>query len=185
MGVWSVVLLSFALAADAFAVSLCKGFSVKKIDYRYYAIVAVYFGGFQALMPVFGYFLGTALDTVIARFDHFIAFILLFFIGAKMIKESFGEQSCSEDSAEFGIKVMIPLAIATSIDALAVGVSLAIEKSNIIFCAVIIGVITAISSSIALKLGNKFGLYLGHKASLLGGIILIFLGVKILITHLW
>lgn len=184
MGFFSIILLSLALAADAFAVSLCKGLSVQKIDIKHCVIVGIYFGGFQALMPILGYFLGGILDTFIAKFDHFIAFILLFFIGAKMIKESFKPQVCGENSAEFSFKVMLPLAIATSIDALAVGVSLAIEKSNIIFCASVIGIITAIFSIIALNLGKKFGLYLGNKAALLGGIILIFLGTKILITHL-
>lgn len=184
MGIFSVVLLSLALAADAFAVSLCKGLSVKRVRIKHCVIVGIYFGGFQALMPILGYVLGVVLDNIIAKFDHFIAFILLAFIGAKMIKESFEVQTCSEDSAEFGVKIMLPLAIATSIDAFAIGVSLAIEKSNIVFCASVIGVITAFASIIALNLGHKFGLYLGRKAALFGGVILIFLGTKILISHL-
>lgn len=184
MGILSVILLSCALAADAFAVSLCKGFSVKKVEVRHYAIVGLYFGGFQALMPLLGYFLGVAIGSLIATFDHFIAFGLLALIGVKMIYESFKPQTYEADSAEFGFRAMLPLAIATSIDALAVGVSLAIERSNIALCAMIIGVITALLSIIALKIGNKFGLFLGNKASLLGGIILIAIGIKILWEHL-
>ena len=184
MGILSVILLACALAADAFAVSLCKGFSVKKVEARHCAIVGLYFGGFQALMPLLGYFLGVAIGSLIATFDHFIAFGLLALIGAKMIYESFSPQTCEENSAEFGYRAMLPLAVATSIDALAVGVSLAIEGSDIVLCATIIGVITALLSIIALKIGNRFGLFLGSKASLLGGIILIALGAKILWEHL-
>lgn len=184
MGIFSVFLLSCALAADAFAVSLCKGFSVRRVTPKQCAIVGLYFGGFQALMPMFGYFLGVAIGGFIGAIDHFIAFGLLALIGTKMIKESFEAQTCDTNSAEFGIRAMLPLAIATSIDALAVGVSLAIEKSNIVLCATIIGVITALLSIIALKIGNRFGLYLGNKATLVGGVALIALGTKILWEHL-
>lgn len=184
MGIVSIFLLSCALAADAFAVSLCKGFSVKSVRSKHCLIVGLYFGGFQALMPLLGYFLGIAIGGFIASFDHFVAFGLLTIIGTKMIKESFSPQTCDSTSAEFGWRAMLPLAIATSIDALAVGVSLAIEGSNIVVCATIIGVLTAFFSIIALKIGNRFGLFLGNKAALLGGIILIILGVKILYEHL-
>ena len=184
MGIFSIFLLACALAADAFAVSLCKGFSVKCVTPKQCAIVGLYFGGFQALMPLLGYFLGMAIGGFIESFDHFVAFGLLALIGAKMVKESFEAQTCEANSAEFGTRAMLPLAIATSIDALAVGVSLAIEQSDIIVCALIIGIITAFFSIIALKIGNKFGLYLGNKAALLGGIVLIFLGAKILWEHL-
>lgn len=185
MGIFSIIFLSLALAADAFAISLCKGLSVKKVQFRHFAIVAIYFGGFQAIMPVCGYFLGNAMEEFIAKIDHFIAFILLAFIGGKMIRESFQQQVCAESSADFSVKTMLPLAIATSIDALAVGISLAIEKSNILLCACVIGVITAITSVVALIIGNKCGLLFGAKASLLGGIILIILGTKILLEHLF
>ena len=184
MGVFSVILLSLALAADAFAVSLCKGFSVKRVTPKQCAIVGLYFGGFQALMPLLGYFLGVAIGGFIGAIDHFIAFGLLVLIGAKMICESFTAQICDSNSAEFGVSAMLPLAIATSIDALAVGVSLAIEGSDIVLCATIIGAITAICSIIALKIGNRFGLYLGNKAAVLGGVVLIALGTKILWEHL-
>ena len=184
MGIFSVFLLSCALAADAFAVSLCKGFSVRRVTPKQCAIVGLYFGGFQALMPLLGYFLGVAIGGFIGAIDHFIAFGLLALIGAKMIRESFEAQTCDTNSTEFGVRAMLPLAIATSIDALAVGVSLAIERSNIILCATAIGVITAIFSIIALKIGNRFGLYLGNKASLVGGVVLIALGTKILWEHL-
>lgn len=185
MGIFSIIFLSLALAADAFAISLCKGLSVKKVQFRHFAIVAIYFGGFQAIMPVCGYFLGNAMEAFIAKIDHFIAFILLAFIGGKMIRESTQTQVCAESSADFSVKTMLPLAIATSIDALAVGISLAIEKSNILLCACVIGVITAFASVVALIVGNKCGLLFGNKASLFGGIILIILGTKILLEHLF
>ena len=185
MGIFSVILLSLALAADAFAVSLCKGLSVKKVQIRHFVIVGIYFGGFQAVMPLFGYFLGNALSGFIAQIDHFIAFILLSFIGAKMIRESSKTQVCAESSGDFSAKIMLPLGIATSIDALAVGISLAIEKSNILLCACVIGAVTALASIAALNIGNKCGLLFGAKATLFGGIILIILGTKILIEHLF
>ncbi len=185
MGIFSVILLSCALAADAFAVSLCKGFSVKKVEIKHCAIVGLYFGGFQALMPALGYTFGALMSGFVEQYDHFIAFGLLAFIGVKMILDSRKPQSCAENSAEFGAKAMLPLAIATSIDAFAVGVSLAMEGSgNFVISALTIGVITAILSVVALKIGNRFGLFLGNKAALIGGVILIFIGTKILIEHL-
>lgn len=185
MGIFSIILLSLALAADAFAVSLCKGLGVREVKIRHCVIVALYFGGFQAIMPVCGYFLGSAMEQFIAEIDHFIAFILLSIIGGKMIKDSFGKQVCAESSGDFSAKIMFPLSVATSIDALVVGVSLAIEKSNILLCACVIGAVTALTSIVALNIGNKCGLLFGNKASLFGGIILIILGAKILVEHLF
>ena len=162
MEIWSIFLLSCALAADAFAVSLCKGFSVQTITPKHCIIVALYFGGFQALMPALGFCLGIALAGFIADYDHWIAFILLSFIGSKMIKESFQPQECANDSNEFGYKTMLPLAIATSIDALAVGVSFAMLEASLLFSVLCIGIVTAIFCIIALKVGNRFGLFLGR-----------------------
>lgn len=184
MEFWSVFLVACALAADAFAVSLCKGFSVKKIEIKHCAIVAVYFGGFQGGMPLLGYILGVSLTSFVASFDHWIAFALLSFIGLKMIKESFGEHSCGVEGGDFSYKIMLPLAIATSIDALAVGVSLAVLDTHIFANALCIGVVTAIFSVIALKIGNRFGLRFASRAELFGGIILVLIGVKILVEHL-
>lgn len=185
MEIWSIFLLSCALAADAFAVSLCKGFSVQKITPKHYVTVALYFGGFQALMPLLGFYLGITLASFIADYDHWIVFGLLCFIGFKMIKESFQPQECASDSNEFGYKTMFPLALATSIDALAVGVSFAVLETNLLSSIACIGLVTAIFCVIALKVGNTFGLFLGRRAELLGGVILVLLGVKILIEHLF
>ncbi|ETD25229.1 manganese efflux pump MntP [Helicobacter macacae] len=184
MEFWSVFLVACALSADAFAVSLCKGFSLKKIEPKHYAIVAAYFGGFQGAMPLLGYALGFSFSAFIAKFDHWIAFGLLSFIGLKMIKESFGEHSCGVEGADFGYKIMLPLAIATSIDALAVGVSLAVLETHIFANALCIGVVSAAFSILALKVGNRFGLRFANKAELLGGAILVLIGTKILVEHL-
>lgn len=185
MDTWSIFLLSCALAADAFAVSLCKGFSVRSVTPKHCIVVALYFGGFQALMPALGFFLGILFANFIADYDHWIAFILLSCIGFKMIRESFQPQECASDSDKFGYKTMLPLAIATSIDALAVGVSFAVLETNLLLSVASIGIVTAIFCIIALKIGNKFGLFLGRKAEFLGGGILVLLGTKILTEHLF
>lgn len=184
----SVFFIACALSADAFVVSLCKGLSVKKVELKHYAIVAIYFGGFQGIMPLLGYGLGVGFASFIARFDHWIAFLLLSIIGAKMIKDSSKAHSCDTNGADFGYKIMLPLGIATSIDALAVGVSLAVLETHIYANALCIAIIAAIFSALALKLGNRFGLHFANrfanKAELLGGIILVLIGTKILIEHL-
>lgn len=191
MGLLSVVFLACALAMDAFAVSLCKGFGVKKLEIKHYLIVGIYFGGFQALMPALGYLLGAAFAHFVAQIDHYIAFVLLVLVGAKMIKESFESQENACEPFEF--KTMLALAVATSIDALAVGVSFAfVEFSNINvwYSIAIIGIITFFICVLGLKIGHKlgcesaFGSKLGKKAELIGGVVLIALGVKILIEHL-
>ncbi|AJD00955.1 integral membrane protein [Campylobacter lari] len=185
MDISSLIILSFALAADAFAVSLCKGFSVKELKLKHYLIVGLYFGGFQALMPAIGYTLGDSFGSFVEKIDHWIAFILLGAIGGKMIQESFkNDNSCKENSNLFDFKTMIALAIATSIDALAVGVSFAFLKVDLFIALLCIGMITFIMCILALKIGNKFGIYLKSKAEFLGGAILIFLAVKILFEHL-
>ncbi|EPB0946384.1 manganese efflux pump MntP family protein [Campylobacter upsaliensis] len=177
MNFLELVLLSCALAMDAFAVSLCKGFSVKTLTLRHYLLVGIYFGGFQALMPALGFLIGVSFSSFIQKIDHWIAFILLVFIGFKMIKESY--------SNDFHFKTMLSLAIATSIDALAVGVSFAFLEVSLTLALFLIGGITFIFCIIALKISNHFGTHLKGRAELLGGSVLILLGFKILISHLF
>ncbi|MCW1359948.1 manganese efflux pump MntP family protein [Campylobacter sp. CCS1377] len=185
MDILSLIFLACALAMDAFAVSLCKGFSVKKLQIRHYLIVSCYFGGFQALMPLIGYFIGISFSDFVKFIDHWIAFILLGLIGAKMIKEALEDESCDTNSNQFGAKIMLGLAIATSIDALAIGVSFAFLKVNLILALLLIGFITFMFCLLALKIGNTFGIYLKSKAEFFGGAVLILLGFKILIQHLF
>ncbi|EAI3389204.1 TPA: manganese efflux pump [Campylobacter coli] len=185
MDLYSLILLSCALAMDAFAVSLCKGFSVKKLNLRHYVITGAYFGGFQALMPAIGYVIGITFASFIASIDHWIAFILLSLIGLKMIKESFENENCDTNSNQFGFKIMFALAVATSVDALAIGVSFAFLDVNLFLALFLIGSITFILCAIALEIGNKFGTRFKNKAEFLGGAVLIILGIKILIEHLF
>lgn len=183
MGIIELLLLSVGLAMDAFAVSICKGISMKRMNWRKALIIGMYFGGFQALMPVIGYFLGTAFESIITNIDHWVAFILLGIIGGNMIKEAFEDESenCNDD---VGFKTMIMLAIATSIDALAVGITFAFLKVNLIAAISMIGVITFALSVIGTKIGNRFGDKYESKAELVGGVILVLLGIKILLEHL-
>lgn len=183
MGVVELIILSIGLAMDAFAVAICKGLSMKKMQWKNAIIIGLYFGIFQALMPVIGYLLGINFQNKIANIDHWIAFILLGIIGINMIKESISkENNISTDSIKF--KDMIILAIATSIDALAVGITFAFLKVNIILSIILIGCITFIISVIGVKVGNIFGNKYEKKAEFAGGLILIFLGIKILLEHL-
>lgn len=168
---------------DAFAVSICKGLSMKKLDWKKAIIIALYFGIFQAVMPVIGYFLGTTFESLVTQIDHWIAFILLGIIGINMIKEAFSNDSENvNDKVDF--KTMIILAIATSIDALAIGITFAFFKTNLLLAVIIIGIITFMLSLIGVKIGNKFGNKYEKKAEIFGGVILILIGVKILIEHL-
>lgn len=180
---FEVLLISISLAMDAFAVSVCKGLSMKKMNWKKAIIIGLYFGIFQALMPILGYFLGTTFDHFITSIDHWVAFILLGGIGINMIKESFDKESenCNDN---VDAKTMIVLAIATSIDALAVGIMFACLKINIMLPVVSIGTITFILSVIGVKIGNKFGDKYKNKAELIGGLILLLLGIKILLEHL-
>ncbi|NDJ27665.1 hypothetical protein DMB95_06760 [Campylobacter sp. MIT 12-8780] len=184
MDILSLVFLACALSMDAFAVALCKGFSVNELKIKHFLIVGLYFGGFQALMPLIGYFLGSALSSFIDDYDHWIAFILLSLIGLKMIKESRQKDSCDANSDQFGFQTMFLLAMATSIDALAVGVSFAFLHIEIFSSVLIIGVITFIFSALALKIGKKFGTKFKEKAEFIGGVVLICIGAKILLQHL-
>ena len=183
MGVLELLLLSIGLGMDAFAVSVCKGISMKKMDWKKAIIIGLYFGGFQALMPVIGYYLGSAFENLITNVDHWIAFILLGIIGGKMIKDSFGDESenCNDDVS---FKTMFVLAVATSIDALAVGITFAFLNVNLVLAISLIGIITFILSVFGTKIGNRFGDKYEKKAEFLGGVILVLLGIKILLEHL-
>lgn len=183
MGLIELVILSIGLAMDAFAVSICKGLAMQKMKCKNAIIIGAYFGIFQALMPLIGYFLGINFEKAITNVDHWIAFGLLTVIGINMIKEAYSkEKEESNDSIKF--KDMLILAIATSIDALAVGITFAFLKVDIIPAVSIIGIITFAISIIGVKIGNVFGDKYEKKAELAGGIILILLGIKILIEHL-
>lgn len=185
MEIVEIVLLGISLAMDAFAVSICKGLSMKKIDWKKAIIIGLYFGIFQALMPVVGYFLGSTFESFVTNIDHWIAFILLAIIGGNMIKEAFSKDATEEHNDNVDFKTMIVLAIATSIDALAVGITFAFLKVNLLLAVSLIGIITFVISLIGVKLGNKFGSKYEKKAEGVGGAILILIGLKILIEHLF
>ena len=183
MGFIELFILAVGLSMDAFAVSICKGLSVQRLRPRHALICGAYFGGFQALMPLIGWLLGRQFEELIKSIDHWIAFGLLVLIGANMIRESFGKEEELNDS--FSFKTMLPLAIATSIDALAVGVTFAFLEVQIVPAISLIGVTTFVISAAGVKIGNVFGTKYKSKAELAGGIILILLGIKILIEHLF
>ena len=184
MGLLELIVVGVGLAMDAFAVSVCKGLSMRKMSVKSGCIVGGYFGFFQAMMPTIGFFLGGGFKDYIVAIDHWIAFVLLAIIGGNMIKESMESdcEECGDDDLSF--KAMLPLAIATSIDALAVGVTFAFLSVNIYLAAIIIGVTTFIISFAGVKIGNVFGLKYKSKAELAGGCILILMGLKILLEHL-
>lgn len=183
MGIIELILLSIGLGMDAFAVSICKGISMKKMDWKKACIIGLYFGGFQAIMPIIGYFLGSTFESFITSFDHWVAFILLAVIGGNMIKETFSKEN-ENINGDVGFKTMIILAIATSIDALAVGITFAFFNVNLLLAITLIGIITFALSVIGTKIGNRFGDKYKSKAELAGGIILILIGLKILLEHL-
>lgn len=167
---------------DAFAVSVCKGLSVQKVKPKHYLIVAAYFGGFQALMPLLGYLLGVRFEAMVANVDHWIAFVLLGLIGTNMVRESGVGEEKLDDS--FTVSTMLLLAVATSIDALAIGVTFAFLGVNIVEAIILIGITTGIISGVGLKIGNVFGSRYKSKAEMAGGIVLILMGIKILVQHL-
>ena len=182
MQLWELFVIAVGLSADAFAVAVCKGLSVQKVEKKHGLIVGLYFGGFQALMPLIGYFLGIKFQSLITSIDHWIAFVLLAAIGLNMIKESKG---CAEElDCSFSFKSMFPMAVATSIDALAVGITFAFLAVNIVPAVSFIGVITFVLSWVGLIIGNKFGCKFKSKAELAGGIVLVLMGAKILLQHL-
>ena len=179
------LLLGIALSMDAFAVSVCKGMSMTKADLKSGLVCGVWFGSFQALMPTIGFFLAMLFANAIKAVDHWIAFVLLALIGINMLKEACSKDcDCEESSADLGFKTMFVMAVATSIDAMAAGISLAMDGANIWLNVACIGITTCLLSTLGVKIGSIFGSHLGKKAQLAGGIILILLGTKILLEHL-
>lgn len=189
MGIGELFLLAVGLSMDAFAVSVCKGLAMKKATLKAEATCGLWFGGFQALMPTIGFFMGALFADAIEAFDHWVAFALLAIIGINMLKEALEKKDESGDNpekdADLSVKTMFLMAVATSIDALAVGISLAMVGSvNIWLAAAFIGICTCLLSALGVKIGNVFGSRYEKKAELAGGVILILLGVKILLEHL-
>lgn len=183
MGIVELFLVAVGLSMDAFAVAVCKGLALKKTELSQMALVGLWFGGFQALMPVIGYFVGVQFKDAITFIDHWIAFALLAVIGGNMIREALSKEEEPAD-ASLSLKKMLPLAVATSIDALAVGVGFAFLNVHIGLAALFIGVITFCLSAVGVKAGSLFGAKYKSRAELAGGIILILLGLKILLEHL-
>ncbi len=189
MGFGELILLAVGLSMDAFAVSICKGLCMKKADLRSMGICGIWFGGFQGLMPLIGFLLGSLFAAAVEAVDHWVAFGLLGIIGINMLKEAFSgedeEESCDIDGVDLSVRTMFVMAVATSIDALAVGISLAMAGDvNIWEAVALIGVITFFMSALGVKIGNVFGSRFEKKAQMAGGIILILLGTKILLEHL-
>lgn len=183
MGLIELFLIAVGLSMDAFAVSVCKGLAMPKCTFKKAAIVGLWFGGFQALMPAIGYILGAQFQEAIASIDHWIAFVLLALIGGNMIHEALDNDE-EEADASLDVKPMFLLAVATSIDALAIGITFAFLKVNIIPAVCFIGIVTFIISFAGVKIGNIFGARYKNKAEIVGGVILILLGLKILLEHL-
>lgn len=175
-------LIAVGLSMDAFAVSICKGLSVRRLQFKHVLLAGLYFGGFQALMPALGYLLGVQFEHLIVSIDHWIAFVLLLIIGGKMVQESRAEEENLDD--DFSVKAMLVLAIATSIDALAMGVTFAFLRVDIVTAVLFIGCITFLFSAAGIKIGHVFGSRYKSKAELVGGLILILMGCKILLEHL-
>ena len=186
MGFVELFFIAVGLSMDAFAVSICKGLNMRKLNYKHTFIIALFFGGFQGLMPLIGWFLGKQFEQYITNFDHWIAFILLAFIGGQMIHEALKKdnEKCDIDE-NLDLKELFILAIATSIDALAIGITFAlIPNTNILTSIILIGIITFVLSIIGVFIGNKFGARFKSKAEFAGGLILILIGAKILFEHL-
>ena len=183
MTIFELFVLAVGLSMDAFAVAVCKGLAIGKIQWKHVVIVGLWFGGFQALMPLIGYLLGSSFAEYIAAVDHWIAMILLVLIGANMVRESL-DKDPEHVNPSLGFKSMLVMAIATSIDALAVGVTFAFLEVRILPAVSFIGVITFLLSALGVKIGSIFGTRYKSKAELAGGVILILLGIKILLEHL-
>ena len=182
MGIAELVIIAVGLSMDAFAVSIGKGLSLKQIKLRHVLSVGLWFGGFQALMPLIGYLLGATFTAVVSDFDHWIAFFLLGIIGFNMIRDSFSKEEEKHDD-DFSFRTMLMLAVATSIDALAVGVSFAFLSGDLWISVALIGLITFAFSAVGLKIGNIFGNKYKSKAEFTGGVVLVLMGVKILVEH--
>lgn len=186
MGFVELFLIAIGLSMDALAVALCKGLSMRRLNYRHGLVIAAFFGGFQAAMPLLGWFLGKQFESYITSIDHWIAFVLLGFVGGKMLVEAFHKdeaEGCGCDD-ELDLKELLMLAIATSIDALAVGISFAFLQVSILPSVILIGCTTFVLSFIGVLLGNRFGLKFKRNAEIAGGVVLILMGFKILLTHL-
>ena len=188
MGFTELFLLAIGVSMDAFAVSICKGLAMQKADLKSMTTVGAWFGGFQALMPLTGFFLGTLFAQAIEAIDHWVAFLLLGIIGVNMLKEALEKKDdccCDEHNADLSVKTMFVMAVATSIDALAVGISLAMAGGvNIWLSVILIGLTTFTTSTLGVKIGSVFGGAFEKKAQIAGGVILLFLGTKILLEHL-
>lgn len=178
-----LIIIAIGVSMDAFAVSICKGLSICTIRPRHAGLTALWFGGFQALMPLLGYFLGVSFADFVSDVDHWIAFILLGIIGGNMIKESLHKEECCTVDPDFSFRTMLAMAVATSIDALAIGVSLAFLKVNIWSAVLVIGLTTAMFSAAGVYIGNAFGNRYKSKAEFAGGFILMAMGLKILLEH--
>lgn len=183
MGIAELFILAVGLSMDAFAVSICKGLSLGNIKVKHMCIAGAWFGGFQALMPLIGYFLGSFFAESITKYSHWIAFILLLYLGASMVKESMDKEVEELDNC-MDIKTMFLLAVATSIDALAVGVTFAFLEVAIVPAISFIGVVTFVCSAVGVKIGSLFGTKYKSKAELFGGVVLVLIGVKILLEGL-
>jgi len=187
MGLFELFLIGIGLSMDAFAVAVCKGLGMRRINKKSTALIALFFGGFQAIMPTVGWLLGTRFEGYIVSFDHWIAFILLGIIGGKMIHEALSDDSadaCPVTEQKLSLKELTLLAIATSIDALAVGITFAFLRVSILPAASIIGITTFVLSVLGVVIGNRFGNRYKKKAEVAGGVILILIGIKILLEHL-
>ncbi|MGN0335549.1 MAG: manganese efflux pump MntP family protein [Lachnospiraceae bacterium] len=184
MGLLELFILAVGLSMDAFAVSVCKGLSLGKINVKQMSIAGIWFGGFQALMPLIGYLLGSFFTDIITKYAHWIAFILLLIIGGNMIKESGECECCDEMDTSMSAATMFLLAVATSIDALAVGVTFAFLQVQIVPAVSFIGVVTFVCSAVGLKIGSLFGTKYKSRSELCGGVILILIGLKILLEGL-
>lgn len=181
MSLWELFVIAVGVSMDAFAVSICKGLSVEKLRPKHMLTVGLYFGGFQMLMPLLGFWLGSSFQSAVERVDHWIAFVLLAIIGINMIRESRG--ASEQMDASFSVKAMLPLAIATSIDALAVGITFAFLQVQILPAVCLIGLTTFLFSAVGVKIGNVFGARYRSGAELIGGIVLVLMGIKILLEH--
>ena len=182
MTLTELLLIAVGVSMDAFAVSICKGLSVRRLRPIHSLSAALWFGGFQALMPLIGYFIGVSFADMVTEFDHWISFVLLAVIGGKMVKEAFDKDAC-EMEPDFSFRTMLVMAVATSIDALAVGVSFAFLKVDIWVAVLLIGLVTGAFSAIGVTVGNMFGCRFKSKAELVGGVILVAIGLKILLEH--
>lgn len=188
MGILELLLIGVSLSMDAFAVSLCQGLSMPRLNWRHAGVIALFFGGFQALMPMIGWLLGSQFAGYIQNFDHWVAFILLLLIGGNMVREAFSPEEESEEDCASGerldLKRLFLMAVATSIDALAIGVTFAFLEVQILSAASVIGITTFVISFFGVAIGNYFGTRYQKRAEITGGVILILLGAKILLEHL-